>query len=72
MKEKSGVLDQCAESRESIRDAYSGRAKDDDDEVRGDHAGRLLGDYDITIVKKIVPFVAGDKAKNLEVGSGTG
>jgi ubiquinone/menaquinone biosynthesis C-methylase UbiE len=64
-------MSRSAESRESVRSAYSGSGQQYD-EIRGDHAGRLLGDYNISIVKDMAPFVALDSATNIEVGSGTG
>ena len=57
--------------RVSVQKSYSGSG-DDYDFVRGDEAGRLLSEYDIGIVKGMVPFISGEEANNLEVGCGTG
>ena len=71
MKEKNSVRGQHSDLRESVQKAYSGSG-DEYDFVRGDEAGTLLSEYDISIVKSMVPFVSGEEANNLEVGCGTG
>lgn len=58
-------------SRKSVKKAYSGSG-DNYDQVRGDEGGKLLGDYDISIVTEMVPFITDVNALNIEVGSGTG
>ena len=63
--------DSVADLRESVQTAYSGKGSDYDF-VRSDESGKLLGEYDIGIVQRMIPFDVAPKANNLEVGSGTG